>query len=90
MDFCSNNEKQMWTYLIEEKLLFITDHFRINQFIEESPFTKDFSTDSPGKAAVWIGYRIIESYVKKNNISIGQLSHENDFQYMLNESRYNP
>lgn len=88
--FCTDNEKQMWTYLIEQKLLFIGDNFRINQFTEEAPFTKDFSTESPGKAAIWIGYKIIESYNKQANITIQQLMLESDFQKILNESRYRP
>lgn len=90
MQFCLDNEKQMWTYLIEQKLLFITDNFRINQFVEEAPFTKDFSTDSPGKSAIWIGYRIVEKYFDRNKLTIQQLMQENNFQKILNESRYSP
>jgi hypothetical protein len=90
MKFCLDNEKRMWTYLIEQKLLFINDNLRVIQFTEEGPFTKDFSTDSPGQAAIWVGYRIIEKYYKRVNPSMQQLMEENDFQKILNESRYNP
>jgi hypothetical protein len=91
MKFCKENEVQMWTYLVGEKLLFISDQFRINQFISEGPFTKDFSQDSPARAAVWIGYRIVEEYMKHNkNMSFEALLKENDFQQILSESRYNP
>jgi hypothetical protein len=33
--------------------------------MEEAPFTKDFGNGSPGRAATWIGYRIVSQYVKK-------------------------
>lgn len=91
IDFCLVNEKRMWEYLIENKKLFITDAFNINQFIGDAPFTKDFSQNSPGKAAVWLGYRIVDSYIKKNKeISILELMNETDYQKILNLSKYNP
>jgi len=91
LQFCKDNEKQMFKYLIEQKLLFETNTFRINQFTEPAPFTKDFSKDSPGRAAIWLGYRIIEKYIKNNkNITIEQLMSENDYHKILNNSRYNP
>lgn len=89
--FCYDNERQMYTYLIEQKLLFSTDKFSTGQFMNDAPFTKDFTTDSPGRAAVWIGYRIIDSYMQKNpDVSLKQLMDENNFQRLLNGSRYRP
>ena len=66
MDFCFDYEKRMWEYLVENKKLFITDGFIINQFIGDAPFTKDFTRESPGRVVVWLGYRIVDSYMKKN------------------------
>ena len=91
MDFCNKYEKRMWEYLVENKKLFITDGFSINQFIGEAPFTKDFSNESPGRSAVWLGYRIVNAYMKRNkDISIRELMMETDYQKILNVSRYNP
>ena len=91
LTFCKNNEQQMWTYLIENKLLFNSDKFTINKFIKEGPFTKDFSSESPARAAVWIGYNIVKSYMKNHkNISLKQLMNEKIYQKILNASFYNP
>lgn len=91
LDFCKKNEKQMWTFLIEQKLLFTTENFRISQFIEERPFTKDFQHESPGRAAVWIGYRIIEQYVHNNkNLSLNEVVSETNYQKILSQSKYRP
>ncbi len=91
MDFCYDYEKRMWEYLVENKKLFITDGFGINQFIMDAPFTKDFTQESPGRAAIWLGYRIVDSYMKKNrDVSIRDLLHETDYQKILNVSKYNP
>ncbi len=91
MRFVQESEKSMWAYLVEYKKLFVTDAFTINQFVGDAPFTKDFTQESPGKAAVWIGMRIVESYMRKNpDITLSDLMKETDYQYLLNASRYNP
>lgn len=90
-EFCTRNEKNMWEYLVENKKLFVTDAFTIGQFVNEAPFTRDYSQDSPGRAAVWQGYRIVKSYMKYNpEVTMNRLMEENDFQRILNLSRYNP
>ena len=91
MNFCVNNEKEMWTYLIENKLIFNSDKFTINKFILEGPFTKDFTSESPARAAVWIGYNLVKSYMKqKSGLSLADLMNERDYQRILNQSHYNP
>lgn len=91
LQFCVESESEMWKYLIEEKILFSTDNMRINKFIEPGPFTKDFTVESPARAGVWLGFKIIEAYMERNNdVSLSELAEVTDFQYLLNESRYNP
>ena len=91
MKFCKNNEKQMWTYIIENKLVFNTDRFRVNQFVREGPFTKDFTTESPARAAVWLGYNIVGAYMNKHKqLTLSDLMYETDYMKILNESGYNP
>ena len=91
MTFCRNNEKQMWTYLIENKLVFNTDKFRISQFLREGPFTKDFTRESPARAAVWLGYNIVAEYMDRHKeLTIRDLMYENDYMKILNESGYSP
>jgi len=91
MKFCGNNELQMWQYLIEHDLLFSTDQFTIRKLTGEAPFTSFFTKESPGRAAVWLGFRIIESYMMKNrDISLGDLMINPDIQGILEKARYNP
>jgi len=91
MNFCRNNEGQMWHSLMENELLFKTDQFTIRKLTGEAPFTSYFTNESPGRAAVWIGFRIVESYMKKNqNISLEELMTGTDIQGMLESARYNP
>jgi hypothetical protein len=91
LDFCIAHEKPMWATLIENKFLFSTDRFTIDKFILEGPFTKDFGRESPGRAAVWIGLRIVSAYMEKNpDITLQQLMDDADYMKILNLSTYNP
>lgn len=89
--FCVESESEMWKYLIEQKLLFSTDNMLISKFVDPGPFTKDFTRDSPARAAVWVGYQIVEEFMQRNSdVSLSELTAETDFQKLLNEARYNP
>jgi len=91
MQFCRNNEAQMWHYLVTNDLLFKTDHLTIRKLTGEAPFTSYFTNESPGKAAVWTGFRIIESYMQKNKgIALEGLLNNSNVQLILDEARYNP
>jgi len=91
MKWCEKNEKQIWTYLIENKMLFISDSFVINKYINDAPFTSGFSQESPGRAVVWIGYRIVSSYMKNSkDITFQQLMMQRDYQKIFNQSKYRP
>ncbi|MBN1388490.1 MAG: hypothetical protein JW965_08600 [Bacteroidales bacterium] len=91
MMFCINNEYRMWEYLIEYDMLFSTDIMLIRKLTGEAPFTTYFTSESPGKAGVWLGFRIIESYMKNNpGIELSQLMIYNNYRKILEEAKYNP
>jgi hypothetical protein len=91
MNFCRNNESQMWQYLIENNLLFSSDQFTIRKLTGEGPFTTYFTKESPGRAAVWLGFRIVESYMIKNpGIKIEDMVRNTDVQNILEKAKYSP
>jgi hypothetical protein len=91
MKFCRNNERQMWQYMIENDLVFKTDHFIIRKLIGDGPFTSYFTNESPGRAAVWIGFRIVESYMDRNReTSLESLMNDLNIQQILEKAKYDP
>jgi len=91
LKFCTANEKQMWTYLVENKLLFSTDPLVIKKLTEPAPFTTYFPKESPGRASVWLGWQIVREYARRNkNLSVPDILNETDYQKILRASRYNP
>jgi hypothetical protein len=91
MKFCIGNERQMWQYLIENNLLFNTENLTIKKLLGEAPFTSYFTKESPGKAAAWIGFRIVESFMRKSpDTTPEELLGNIDVQGILEKARYNP
>jgi len=91
MNFCRNNEGQMWQYLVENELIFKTDQFTIRKLVGDAPFTSYFTNESPGKAAVWTGFRIVESYMSANRqANLESLMLNTNVQEILEKAKYNP
>ena len=66
LDWLSVNEKNMWGTMTQLQHLYSTDISIIAKYIREAPYTAFFSAESPGRAAVWTGYRIVSAYMEKN------------------------
>ena len=91
LDWCRENETQMWSYLVEKRLLFSGDRMEMVRFINPAPFTTPFGQKSPGKTGAWIGWQITKKYMKKNpDMTLQKLMEENDYHKILNESGYSP
>ena len=73
------------------KLLFSTDLLTINKLVNPAPFTVFFTRESPGKAVVWVAYKVVEAYMKKNKeVTLPQLMRERDYQKILRMSKFKP
>ena len=91
IEWCKNNEENVWTWFVENRKLMSTDFMEIKKYCDEAPFTSDFSKESPGRIGVWIGWQIVRSYMEHNkDITLPELMAEDDFQKIMNMSKYNP
>ncbi|MGW8314398.1 MAG: gliding motility lipoprotein GldB [Bacteroidales bacterium] len=91
LTWCIRNEKQMWTHLVEEKLLFSTDPLVIRKLIEDAPSTSYYTPESPGRAAVWQGLQIVRAFAsRQSRLTFPEVMAQRDYQELLRLSRYNP
>jgi hypothetical protein len=74
LEFCSEHEFLIWNSLIQDQKLYIKDPRIISKFMNEAPFSPGMPAESPGKAAIWIGWRIVESFLERN---------PNEFQHLF-------
>jgi hypothetical protein len=91
LSYCKETEGVMWEYLVSNDLLFSTESFMIRKFTGEAPFTSYFTEDSPGRAVVWTGFRIIERYMRNNpGVTLQELMEMSDCQAILTGAKYKP
>ena len=76
---------------MESKHLFTPDYSTTNQYLRDAPYTTTLPIESPGRAGVWIGFRIVNAYMKHNpKTSLQQLMEATDSQAFLQASKYKP
>lgn len=91
LEWCKKAEKQMWGYMAEQKLLYSTNPLDKNKLTNETPFTVFFGDKSPGRAALWCGLRIVESYMESHEgTTLEELMEMGDAQTLLTEAKYRP
>ncbi len=87
-----DNEAMIWQYFIEKEYVYNTDKDLNERFLNTAPFSKfymDFDNESPGQIGVWTGYRIIDSYMKNNEVSLPQMLATSPIM-IFNNSKYKP
>lgn len=90
-DWCVRNEQAIWHLVMDKRDLFKTEHMVLTSYLNEGPFTSEISQDSPGRLGVWLGWRIVESYMTHNDtVSLPSLMAEPDAQLILERSFYKP
>lgn len=86
------NEEQIWKYFIEHELLFSTDAKLEKRFLDDAPFSKFYRSEdarSPGRIGAWMGWQIVRSYMKYNDVSLQALI-DTSTEEIYKKSKYKP
>ena len=92
MKWAKENEYFVWTYFIENNILFNPDNNLESRFINDSPFSRFYleidneSTEMIGK---YIGWQIVKSYMKNNETSLKNMLNKSPID-IYNNSKYKP
>ena len=90
-DWCETYEQAIWNRIMEKRDLFKTESTVRASYLNEGPFTAEISQESPGRLGVWIGWQIVDSYMRNNEqVTIQELMSEGDAQKILEQSFYKP
>ena len=89
--WCERYEQPIWSRIMENKDLFKTKSVTLASYLNDGPFTAEVSQESPGRLGIWVGWRIVESYMRNNeHVTIQELMCEGDAQKILEQSFYKP
>ena len=90
--WCQENESYMWRYFIEKEMLYSNDQKLISRFINPAPFSKfylEIDNESPGQVGAWIGWQMVRSYMKNNEVPLADLL-KTDAKEIFMKSKYKP
>lgn len=90
MDWIKSNELDMWRFLLTDKLLYKNSSKEIANLTQPAPYSQGMPPEAPGRAVNYIGYKIIEGYIKNTHSSLPAMAVEKNFDRILSESKYKP
>lgn len=90
-DWCEQYEQAIWNRIMQKRDLFKTESNVLSSYMNDGPFTAEVTQDSPGRLGLWVGWRIVDSYMRNNkDVTLRELMNENDAQKILEQSYYKP
>lgn len=91
LNWLNNNEPEVWKFYMKNNLLYETDPMVYKKYVNDAPNTSGMPPESPGNTGSWVGWRIVQQFMKKNqSYTLVQLMNENDAQKILELSKYKP
>ena len=91
MVWAKKYQADIWSWFLQENLLYSTDHNRIQKYFTEAPFTPELgaNNDSAPKLGSYIGWMIVRRYMDKHpDINLKQLFENEDAQKILEDSKF--
>ncbi|MFN3940169.1 MAG: hypothetical protein ACK4IY_06255, partial [Chitinophagales bacterium] len=91
MDWCEENAAEMWQFFAGNDLLFSKNMNEKQKYIGEAPFSQGMPEESPGRAAIWVGWQIVKKYMRNNpEVTVLQLLNDMNSYDILRKSNYSP
>lgn len=90
-DWAKENEIEMWAFFLKENLFYETNTQKINKYINPSPHSPGMPPSAPGRTANFIGWKIVDAYMRRfPETSVQELVEMENAQELLQKSRYKP
>ncbi len=92
LKWAQENEKNVWEYFIDKKLLYNNQNSLDMRFLNVAPYSKFYSEEdmnSPGRIGQYTGWQIVRSFMQKNDVSLQQLLQMPE-EEIFNKSKYKP
>ncbi len=91
LDWCENNESQVWSFFIENDLLFSSNRQQFFKYVSDGPTSNGMPPESPGNIGSWVGWQIVRSYAKANSdLDLGDILSLEGGEEILRRSKYKP
>ena len=83
-------EKEIWTYFVENDLLYQTDPSTISGYVNDGPKTTELGEWSPGNVGLFVGWQIVKKWMDKNEKATLQQLIQTPSKQIFEEAKYKP
>ncbi|MEM9338587.1 MAG: gliding motility lipoprotein GldB [Bacteroidota bacterium] len=84
------NDKIIWANFIQNEWLYETNHTIKQKFMSERPTVYEIGDKCPGRIGAWVGWQIVNAYMKNTESTIQELLAETDHNKIFMQSGYKP
>ncbi len=85
------NQDLIWARIVEDQVLYETNHVAKQKFLGERPKTIEVGEKCPGRIAQWVGWQIVNTYTETHpETTLPQLMQITNADKLFKESKYKP
>ena len=85
-----DNQHIIWAKFVQNQLLYETNHLTKKKYLDERPNVYEIGDKCPGRIGTWLGWEIVNKYMKVNQVNLQSLMIEKDVQKIFTLSNYKP
>lgn len=84
LEWCDNQEYEVWKFILENDLIFSVDAMAVNKMMNDGPFTPGMPPESPGGVGNYMGYEMVKAFMDRNeNLTLAELLNmKNDREFL--------
>jgi hypothetical protein len=91
LQWCKDNEAQVFNYFASNKLLYETSTLKVLRYVNDGPRHASMPPESPGNVGTYVGYRIFKAWMEKHSdMPLDKAMARMEAQKVLQESHYKP
>lgn len=90
LEGCYKSEKDIWSFFVQNNLLYQKDPSFIGDYMMDGPNTAVFGDASPGFIGQFVGYRIVEAWLQKNKALTLDKVMQTPAKIIFEQAKYKP
>ena len=91
LEWAKAYQPEIWSWFLQEELLYSTDYLRIQKYFTEGPFTAELGehNESAPKLGTYLGWMMIRRYMEQHpDVTLRELLAETNAQDILEKSKF--
>jgi len=87
---CLENEKNIWSFFVQNDLLYANDLSLIAPYVTDGPKTETLGSRAPGNIGSFVGWQIVKKWMRQNAQRTPELLMQTNAKVLFQESKYKP